>query len=280
MKIVLTGGTGFVGSHFLQQSGLLNKDIIAIRRNSESKTRLQIEHDPNWLNGQYDDVNVSDIKGCKTLVHLATHTGNVPYDSLENCIYWNVYQPLKLLDKARKAGIEKFIIAGSCFEYGRSGEHYQQIPSDAPLDPTNSYATSKALASIAFKQWADTNNLSLEILRVFHVYGEGELQTRFWPSLRRAALNNEDFPMTEGLQIRDFQPVEKVANTFLKRALNPELTQKTLVANLGTGKPLTIRKFAEHYWKKWDAKGNLLIGKVPYRKNEVMTYIPQVDIKI
>lgn len=52
---------------------------------------------------------------------------------------------------------------------------------------------------------------------MFHVYGEREAETRFWPSLRRAALAGEDFPMTKGEQIRDFMPVETLARTFLDR---------------------------------------------------------------
>ncbi|MEI8283803.1 MAG: hypothetical protein WCG52_02325, partial [bacterium] len=50
-----------------------------------------------------------------------------------------------------------------------------------------------------------------------------------------------------------------------------------VVANIGTGHPQTIRSFAEHWWKKWDAKGKLLPGALPYRDNEVMRYVPEVS---
>ena len=64
-------------------------------------------------------------------------------------------------------------------------------------------------------QWAEEHQLSLEILRVFHVSGEGESQNRFWPSLRRAALAGEDFQMRAGEQIRDFLNVLDVSSVFL-----------------------------------------------------------------
>jgi nucleoside-diphosphate-sugar epimerase len=165
-------------------------------------------------------------------------------------------------------------VAGSCFEYGKSGERYTEIPTNAPLEPTNSYAASKAAASIALLQWAEEHKLSLEILRVFHVFGEGEPETRFWPSLQRAALAGEDFPMTAGEQIRDFLPVEEVAEAILSRATWVDNQYfKPNVYNLTSGKACSIRSFAEHWWRFWGANGQLLPGKVSYRDGEVMRYV-------
>ncbi len=274
-NIALTGGTGFIGSHFLKQSLGFGHNVIAIRRNPLSLPRISLPQVPFWLDRHLNEVEASDLEGCDVLVHLATHSGNVPYDSLENCLYWNLTAVLALFEQARLSGIRRFIVAGSCFEYGTSGERFEFIPTDAPLEPTNRYATSKALASIALKQWAQEHDLSLEILRVFHVYGEGELKTRFWPSLRRAALGGEDFPMSEGAQIRDFMPVEDVARSFLQRTVledfDPKLVQ---VFNLSTDNPISIRSFAEQCWLQWNANGQLLFGKVPYRTSEVMRYVP------
>ena len=152
------------------------------------------------------------------MVHLAAHTGNVPYDSLTNCLRWNLIAVLKLFEEARKAGIKRFIVAGSCFEYGRSGERYSEIPSDAPLEPTNSYAASKAAASIAFCQWAEEHQLYMEILRVFHVYGEGELESRFYVLF--AVLHYlEGFFYDRRGQIRDFMLVDDVAQFFFDGAI-------------------------------------------------------------
>jgi nucleoside-diphosphate-sugar epimerase len=226
-----------------------------------------------------DQVPANELEGCNVLVHLAAHTGNVPYDTLANCLQWNLIAVLDLFEKARLAGIQRFIVAGSCFEYGKSGERYTEIPTDAPLEPTNSYAASKAAASIALLQWAEEHKLSLEILRVFHVFGEGEPEKRFWPTLRRAALAGEDFPMTAGEQIRDFLPVEDAAKAFLSRAVCSYVPSSlSTVFNLTSGKPCTIRAFAEHWWKYWGARGKLLQGKVPYRDGEVMRYAAGPDI--
>jgi nucleoside-diphosphate-sugar epimerase len=222
-----------------------------------------------------DEVTAEDLKGYHVLVHLAAHTGNVPYDTLANCLRWNLMSTLALFEQARLAGIRRFVVAGSCFEYGKSGEHYQAIPTNAPLLPTNSYAASKAAASIALTQWAEEHQLSLDILRVFHVFGEGEAESRLWPTLRRAALAGVDVPMTAGEQIRDFLSVEDVAMAFLAKAVEPGTPEEgARIFNLSSGKCYTLRAFAEYWWQEWKAQGSLIFGKIPYRQGEIMQYAP------
>lgn len=274
MTMLLTGGTGFIGSHVLQQALAAGITVRALRRQPTGQARIPLPQEPDWLDGQLDAVQAAELCDHDVVVHLAAHTCNVPYDTLANCLRWNVTAVLAFFEQARLAGIRRFVVAGSCFEYGRSGERYGAIPTQAPLEPTNSYAASKAAASIALIQWAEEHGLSLEILRVFHVYGEGEADSRFWPSLRRAALAGDDFAMTKGEQIRDFIPVEAVARTFLERACIPELAESRVrVYNLGSGTPMSIVAFAEQWWRQWRAPGRLLLGRVPYRPDELMRFV-------
>jgi UDP-glucose 4-epimerase len=275
MKIFVTGGTGFIGSYFVRQALSEGHIVMALRRSTASTPRIRLEQQPHWLDRSMDEVTAADLEGCHVLVHLAAHTGNVPYDTLANCLRWNLISPLALFEQARLAGIQRFVVAGSCFEYGKSGEQYDAIPTDAPLLPTNSYAASKAAASIALTQWAEEHHISLDILRVFHVFGEGEAETRLWPTLRRAALSGADVPMTAGEQIRDFLHVEDVAITFLVKAVEPGVPEEgARIFNLSSGKPYTLRAFAEYWWKEWNAQGSLMFGKIPYRQSEVMHYVP------
>jgi len=279
MKIFVTGGTGFIGSYFIRQALGEGHAVLAIRRSPSTMPRIHLEQQPTWLDRALDEVRALDLIGCDVLVHFAAHTGNFPYDSLLNCLHWNLMVPLGLFEQARLAGIERYVVAGSCFEYGRSGEYFESIPTDAPLEPTNSYAASKAAASIAFGQWAAQNNLRLDLLRVFHVYGEGELETRFWPSLKRAALEGKDFPMTLGEQVRDFLPVQNVASTFLARSVEDSNEPISVGKfNLSSGVPCTLSSFAQYWWKYWGAQGRLLLGEIPYRRGEIMRYIPGSQI--
>jgi nucleoside-diphosphate-sugar epimerase len=272
MRIALTGGTGFIGSHFLKQALAAKHSVLALRRSPSSKPRIPIDLQPQWLDLQLDNVTAEELQGCDVLVHLAAHSGNVPYDSLANCLHWNLMAVLSLFEQARQGGIKRFVMAGSCFEYGRSGERYATIPTDAPLEPTNTYAASKAAASITLSQWANEHQVSLDILRVFHVFGEGELESRFWPTLRRKALAGQDLMMTKGEQVRDFMNAHAVSKSFLERATMLHEAQGSTIFNLSSGNPCRIIDFAEYWWQHWEARGSLLFGALEYREGEVMNY--------
>ena len=281
MKIFLTGGTGFIGSHFINKAISKGIKVIALRRSKSSKPRIPLAEDPLWLDKGMDEVVKEDFLGCDILVHLAAHSANVPYDTLEQCIHWNVNMPLKLFRCAVAANLKNYIVAGSCFEYGDSGMRYEFIPTDAPLEPTLSYPASKAMASIAFSQLAKELKLKLKILRIFQVYGEGEAESRLWPSLRKAANSGDNFSMTAGEQVRDFVNVDNVAEKFVMACFGEWNDSKTLyIQNIGSGEPMTIRSFAEYWWQKWGAKGKLKIGKIDYRKGEIMRYVPSLDTTI
>lgn len=277
MKIFVTGATGFIGSNFLKKSISAGNEVIALKRSSTSKPRIKLDKEPIWLIKNLDEVTKEDLTGVDTVVHLAAHSMAPPYDSLENCMYWNLIAPLKLFNQAIEAGIKRFVVAGSCFEYGKSGMEYDFIPIDAPLKPTSTYAASKAAASITFYQMGVEHKLELSIHRIFHVYGLGEAEYRLWPSLKRAAENGEDFPMTFGEQVRDFICVDDVVVQLLEYCKpNKVLSGEPLLKNLGKGKPQSILEFSRIWWKKWNAQGQLLVGKIPYREGEVMCFVPKI----
>lgn len=278
MKLFVTGSTGFLGSHFLNLLAHHSEiEVLALRRDLESKSRIPLVKEPFWLTKQIDQVDKSDLEGVDVIVHFAAHSMYPPYDTLDKCLYWNLTAPLQLFNEAVKVGINKFVVAGSCFEYGLSGEEFEFIPVEAPLKPTLTYAASKAAASIAFYQFAIQHQVKLSYHRIFQIFGEGEAASRLWPSLKKTAFAGEDFPMTQGEQVRDFIAVEDVANYFIEACLKENVVSgKPEFFNVGSGKPQSILEFSEYWWNKWQAKGKLLIGHIPYREGEVMRYVPKM----
>lgn len=279
MKIFLTGGTGFIGSHFINVAHESDLELLALKRSPKSEPRIHLEKEPEWLQKTMEEVTEEDLNGVSVLVHLAAHSANVPYDTLENCIQYNVLEPLNLFRKAVLAGVGYFVVAGSCFEYGAAGERYDYIPVDAPLEPTQTYPTSKAISSLVFRQFALETGVKLSYHRIFQVYGDGELESRLFPSLKQAALSGEDFAMTKGDQVRDFINVEDVAQQLVSsvyKVYSDSSKNAVTFHNLASGTPQSARTFCEYWWGKWKASGKLLLGLIPYREGEVMRYVPKL----
>jgi nucleoside-diphosphate-sugar epimerase len=277
MRLFVTGATGFIGSYFVELALKEGHSVFALKRNSNSKPRFELDKEPQWVEKKLEDVIESDLENIDVLVHMAA-VGITPQPvTWEECYVFNVVKSLNLFRMAAKAGVRRIVITGSYSEFGKSGLRYDYIPSNAPLEPTDPYAASKASASIAASALCCIEKFELCYLRLFSVFGEGQFGKNFWPSLKYAALSGADFPMTLGEQIRDFIPVEEAVRLILFSCTRKDIIPgESYFENIGSGRPQSLREFADYWWKKWKAKGKLLPDAIHYRKDEVMRYVPQI----
>ena len=276
MTILITGATGFIGRHVLDRLLADGNRVVALVRPGSSAS-LPEHPKLRLLRSELGAVDVTDLKGCEVLIHLAAHGVNADMNDWTGCFRVNVEESLRLWLTAIAADVRRLVICGSCFEYGRSGERYELIPVDAPLEPTGAYHASKAAATMAALGLAVDKQVEVIIARPFHVYGEGEDSKRFWPSLKRAALAGQDFEMSSGEQVRDFIEVGLVASEFGHLATTLVACKgEPVVLNLGSGTPCKLVDFAQTWWCQWGATGRLRPGTVPLRPNEVMRYVPVI----
>jgi UDP-glucose 4-epimerase len=269
MKIFLTGGTGFIGSHVLKLAAQRGDQVTAIRR-SGSQPRLTLNDiSLTWINRSLDAIEPVDLEGHDALLHLASVGVSPQRATLDEMVRWNVGATGRLLEVAATAGMRRVVIAGSFAEYGRSADRFEFLPVDAPLEPTNPYAASKAAACMLSFALAAQYGLELCYLRIFSAYGEGQNEANFFPSLNRAALAGEDFPMTSGDQVRDFVPVADVARIVLEAASRSDIRPGIpRVVNVASGHPVALREFAQDWWRRLGARGQLVIGAIPDRASE------------
>ena len=275
MRVFVTGGTGFIGRHFIAEAATLGYEITATCR-TPSARNSQIPTS-SWINVQLDALPKGTLAGTDVLVHLAASGVSPKHASREEMTYWNVLVTQKLLEQAHAEGVKRVVVAGSFAEYGRSAELYDLIPPDAPLLPTSAYAASKAACFATCHATALELGLEICYLRVFSAFGEGQSEANLWPALRKAALAGSDFRMTAGEQIRDFVDVRHVARSFTHACLRDDVSPSTpRIWNVGSGNPRAIRDFATEWWTNWGARGSLLLGALPYRANEVMRFAPLI----
>jgi UDP-glucose 4-epimerase len=272
MKLFVTGGTGFIGSHFVERA-LADHELFCVRH--KERPCIPLSGEPTWIYGDLAGDYDAALKNCKAMVHFAAVGVSPQKAKWEELFTVNVAQSAALWRRAVECGVRRFLICGSCFEYGRSAERFSFIPPDAPLEPVNGYGASKAAATVAACALALEFGVQVTVLRPFHVYGEGQHPNNLWPSLRHAAAFGIDFEMTAGEQVRDFIHVESLAKLFLHELECGTNEAGAVVRNIGTGMPIMLKKFAEHWWSEWRAPGKLC-PTLPYRPNEIMRLVPQI----
>ncbi len=277
MNIFVTGGTGFIGSYFIAEAIKAGHKVTALRRKSDSNPVIPLPCEPSWISGDLHSLTTSHFIGVDAVVHLASAGVSPKQACLNELISANVLGSFHVVETAATAGVSRFVIAGTSHEYGQAAERYSHIPPDSPLEPVNPYGASKAAAFQLLRAIAIQKKLELFYARIFTAYGDGQFQGNFWPSLKKAALNGEHFPMTSGNQISDFIPVYEVACHLLEGCTRTDIQLGTpLVVNIGSGKAMSLLSFAHAEWTRLKAKGFLLPSALPDRADQIQRYVPDL----
>jgi UDP-glucose 4-epimerase len=277
MRLFLTGGTGFIGSYVLRAALASGHQVRALRRSSTARPVIDLPCEPQWVTGTLQTLDPVQMAGVDAVIHLASAGVSPKQASWEELVEANVVGSLRVLEIGVLAEIRRFAVAGTCHEYGATADRYEEIPPNATLEPLNSYGASKAAAFQLLKVFAIERGLELFYGRIFNAYGDGQYEKNFWPSLRKAGLAGEDFPMTSGQQVSDFIPAQDVAQYFVEACIRPDIKAgMPLVANIGSGTASTLLSFAQQQWRHFEARGKLLPSCLPDRPNQIRRYVPDL----
>jgi UDP-glucose 4-epimerase len=243
VKILVTGGAGFVGSHVVDRcieaghSVAIVDDLSTGRRdNVNGGARL---HVTDIRGPALDDVFRAEEP--EAVVHLAAQASvgrSVANPHLDADI--NVLGSIKLLESARRGGARRFIyVSTGGASYGDTD--VIPTPEDHPMRPVSPYGVSKVAAELYLTCWETLHGLSGVVLRLANIYGprqdphgEAGVVAIFTDRLLRgeACIINGD-----GLQTRDYVYVGDVAEAALRALERPEVTGPI---NIGTGVETTV----------------------------------------
>ena len=279
-RLFVTGASGFIGKNFINAA--LQKDfkIIDIRRNN-SFTEPNQDSKIEWIDCDLLDLNEKMLTSSDMVIHLASEGVSPKEVEFKDMIMSNVNGTSHLMECAVKAKIKRIIMVGTCHEYGNNSNDGKPIKADSKLDPISFYASSKAASYFLTLSQCRKYNFEMFYGRIFSVYGDGQYKKNFWPSLKRAALNGENFPMTSGEQIRDFIHVDEVSKELIRACERNDLIPgKAIVKNIASGKPMKLIDFAKNEWEKFQAKGDLLPGSIQSRLDESVFLYPDLQEKI
>jgi dTDP-6-deoxy-L-talose 4-dehydrogenase (NAD+) len=145
-----------------------------------------------------------------------------------------------------------------------------KLKEDLEPKPDNPYALAKDCLRKFLEQLQKKFDFNLKWIRLFYIYGKGQSTNSILSQLEAALERNEKvFNMSGGEQLRDYLPVEKVAEYIVKISLQDKIGG---VINCCSGEPIPIRKLVENYLIEKNKNIKLNLGYYPYPEYEPMAF--------
>lgn len=254
-KVLITGGTGFIGKNVVNE--LINRgyevhSLVYPPFAPEQKGLVQYEM--NLL-----DFNTLDTffknHSFENLIHLAWYVGPKCHVHDLN-LDWTI-ATLNLLKFFKESGGKKFLGAGTISEY--EYKYGYLVEEQTPTDPQTLYGNSKnAIFNIA-KVYCKQNNIDFKWPRIFNLYGPAEKPQRLMSSVINSCLKGEDVKVSDCLKFQDYLHVEDTARGIV------DVFESDIqgAVNICSGKPVQLRTIVEKIAELTNFKGNILWGAIP-----------------
>jgi UDP-glucose 4-epimerase len=242
-RVIITGGTGFVGSNLVRRLLQDGHEIHLLVRPGYSSWRIQdIQNDINLHEIEFQDFEA--IKGCVRFIrpgwvfHLAASGAYSWQTDLSAMVQTNILGTIHLVEACLETGFETFVNTGSSSEYGFK----KTAPSEtAWLEPNSHYAVTKASASLYCRYTAQSRNVRLYTLRLYSVFGPYEDPRRLMPTLIRAGLRHELPPLVNPDTARDYIYTDDVVEAYLRAATQSD-QEPGAIYNIGSGVQTSLRE--------------------------------------
>ena len=308
VKILVTGGCGYIGSHTLVDLIENGYDVICVDNNSRSNA-IMLER-VEKITGQkiknykvdlcnFDDTFAifqenTDIKG---VIHFAAYKS--VNESVENPLMYfenNLYSLINLLKCVQEFDTPWFVFSSSCTVYGSPDE--SPVTENTSLKPAESpYGATKQMGEQIVKEFSKTSSAKCILLRYFNPVGAhpsaiiGEMPVgkpqNLFPGITQTAIgklpkmivHGNDYPTRDGSCIRDFVHVCDIANAhtlavdYVAEGKNKSACE---VFNLGTGNGVTVLEAIIAFEKASGVKLNYTIG--PRRPGDIMSIYANNDL--
>ena len=250
MKVIVTGGAGFIGSHLVDGLLDLGHEVVVLDNFSTGR-KENLDHVKGKIKLVKCDLSnkgewIEEFKNVDWVFHLASLADIVPsIQNPESYFHSNVDATFYVLEAARHNNIKRFVYSASSSCYGIPDEY--PTPEQSPIQPQYPYALAKRMGEELVEHWSQLYNLPAISLRFFNVYGtrsrtSGTYGAVFGVFLAQKLANKPYTVVGDGNQTRDFTYVTDIVSALIAAA-ESEKTNK--IYNVGSDTTVSINKIVE-----------------------------------
>ncbi|HLG25022.1 MAG TPA: NAD-dependent epimerase/dehydratase family protein [Candidatus Nanoarchaeia archaeon] len=262
MKILVTGGAGFIGSHLVDELSINKENEIIIvdnfhrgsldniRRHLKSKKVRLINCDIRDYNSLKNIGKIDLVYHCAAQSNVAGSLFNPDY-----AVTSNINGTYNVLKYSSLNNAEKFIFFSSREVYGNP--EYLPVDESHPLNPINTYGMTKVCGEYLCRNFEKVGGIDVSIIRVANVYGPRDKE-RVIPIFLEKAKKNKDIVLFGGKQVLDFIWVGDVIKSIMK--ISAKDNPKGAI-NIGTGIGTSIEELARKIINATKSKSRIVIEK-------------------
>ena len=266
-KLLVVGGTGFIGRHIVKKSLDLGFNTTSLSKsNPIEKEKID---GVTYLTADIIDkqslfVNL-DGKVFDYVINSSGYINHSNYSNDGSKIFdAHFYGVKNLIDCLDKGKIKRFVQFGSSDEYGSNSAPQNENQKESPIAM---YSCAKVASTYFLQTLYKTENFPSVILRPFLVYGPNQGKDRFIPQIITGCINDEKFSTSEGMQLRDFLFIDDFIDAVFITLKNNNVLGE--IINISSGIPVSIKKVINIIVDTLKS-GQPQFGKIKYRDGENM----------
>jgi ADP-L-glycero-D-manno-heptose 6-epimerase len=234
---LVTGASGFIGSHICRRLMALGWDVTAVCAKNESEPESS-----RALVADLDRIPWPDLPAIDVCFHQAANNDTTLNDLME-MMDSNVAKPTRMFDQLANRGCRSFVYASSCSVYGNGSTPF--VESQSPL-PLNHYARSKLIFETFAKKFGQQRGVSTVGLRYTNVYGPGENHkgrraSMIYQMAKKASQGNSVELFEDGSQMRDWVFVDDVVEANIRACR----IEGSTVVNVGSGERVSFVRLVD-----------------------------------